>query len=99
MKVSLVRARYPSVWEPTNLMYVSSFIKKYYKGELTVQILDGYFDSDKTILNKVSDSDFVGFSGTTPQLSHIIHLSKLLKNYIKLKVDKMMIMFLILKYS
>ena len=80
MKVSLVRARYPSVWEPTNLMYVSSFIKKYYKGELTVQILDGYFDSDKTILNKVSDSDFVGFSGTTPQLSHIIHLSKLLKN-------------------
>ena len=77
MKVSLVRARYPSVWEPTNLMYVSSFIKKYYKGELTVQILDGYFDSDKTILNKVSDSDFDGFSGTTPQLSHIIHLSKL----------------------
>jgi len=79
MKVSLVRARYPSVWEPTNLMYVSSFIKKYYKGDLSVQILDGYFDSDETILNKLSDSNFVGFSGTTPQLSHIINLSKLIK--------------------
>ena len=28
LKVSFVRARYPSVWEPTNLMYVSAFIKK-----------------------------------------------------------------------
>ena len=31
-----------------------------------------FFDSDETILNKVHDSDFVGFSGTTPQLSHMI---------------------------
>lgn len=80
MKVSLVRARYPSVWEPTNLMYVSSYIKKYYQGELDVKILDGFFDSDETILNKVSDSDFVGFSGTTPQLSHMIKMSKLIKS-------------------
>jgi len=80
MKVSLVRAHYISVWEPTNLMYISSFIKSRYKGNLEVQILDGYFDSDEEILNKVVDSDFVGFSGTTPQLSHMIHLSKLIKS-------------------
>ena len=43
MKVSLVRARYPSVWEPTNLMYVSSYIQKFYKGDLSVEILDGFF--------------------------------------------------------
>jgi len=80
MKVSLVRARYPSVWEPTNLMYVSSYIQKFYKGDLSVEILDGFFDSDETILNKVNDSDFVGFSGTTPQLSHMIKMSKLIKS-------------------
>ncbi|MBI3622782.1 cobalamin B12-binding domain-containing protein [Candidatus Pacearchaeota archaeon] len=79
MKVSLVRARYPSVWEPTNLMYVSSFIKNRYKGHLEVQILDGFFDSDEYIVKHVADSDYVGFSGTTPQLSHIIQLSKLVK--------------------
>ena len=80
MKVSLVRARYPSVWEPTNLMYVSSYIKKYFEGELDVKILDGFFDSDEKILSQVSDSDFVGFSGTTPQVTHILKLSKLVKN-------------------
>jgi len=79
MKVSLVRARYPSVWEPTNLMYVSSFIKDRYQGNLEVEILDGFFDSDEKILERVSNSDYVGFSGTTPQVSHIKKLSKLVK--------------------
>ena len=80
MKVSLVRARYPSVWEPTNLMYVSSFLKERYKGDLEIKILDGFFDADEKILAQISDSDFVGFSGTTPQVPHIKHLSKLLKS-------------------
>ncbi|KAF6247004.1 B12-binding domain-containing radical SAM protein [Nitrosopumilus sp. b3] len=79
MKVSLIRARYPSVWEPTNLMYVSSFIKDRYQGNLEVQILDGFFDSDEKILNQISGSDYVGFSGTTPQVPHIKKLSKLVK--------------------
>jgi radical SAM superfamily enzyme YgiQ (UPF0313 family) len=61
-------------------MYVSSYIQKFYKGDLSVEILDGFFDSDETILNKVNDSDFVGFSGTTPQLSHMIKMSKLIKS-------------------
>ena len=80
LKVSLVRARYPSVWEPTNLMYVSAYIRKYYQGDLDVQILDGYFDSDNEILQKVRDSDFVGLSGTTPQVPHMQKLSQLIKN-------------------
>ena len=79
LKVSLVRARYPSVWEPTNLMYISSFIKKNYKGDLDVKILDGFFDSDDEIVKKVFGSEIIGISGTTPQVSHIKHISKLIK--------------------
>ncbi len=79
MKVSLVRARYPSIWEPTNLMYVSSYIKKYYSGDLEVKIYDGYFDSDNEIIQNVSDSDYVGLSGTTPQVSNMLHLADLIK--------------------
>jgi len=79
LKISLVRARYPSVWEPTNLMYVSSFIKDRYHGDLEVKILDGFFDSDEQILDQISNSDFVGLSGTTPQVPHIQQLSKLIK--------------------
>jgi len=79
LKLSLVRARYPSVWEPTNLMYVSSFVSDRYKGNLEVQILDGFFDSDEQILTQISGSYYVGFSGTTPQVPHIKKLSKLVK--------------------
>lgn len=79
LKVSLVRAQYPSIWEPTNLMYVSSFIKNRYHGNLEVKILDGFFDSDEQILDQVSDSDYVGLSGTTPQVPHMQKLSKLIK--------------------
>lgn len=80
MKVSLVRARYPSVWEPTNLMYISAFIKDRYKGDLQVKILDGYFDSDDEILKQVSGSDIIGFSGTTPQVPHILILARKVKS-------------------
>ena len=86
LKISLVRARYPSVWEPTNLMYVSAYLKEKFQGNIETQILDGFFDSDKEILNKISDSDFVGLSGTTPQVPHMKHLSKLIKSaYPKIK--------------
>jgi len=79
MKVSLVRAKYPSVWEPTNLMYISSYIQHKFKGDLEVKIFDAFFDSDKKIVSEVSDSDFVGFSGTTPQVHHMLYLSNLVK--------------------
>jgi radical SAM superfamily enzyme YgiQ (UPF0313 family) len=80
LKVSLVRAQYPSIWEPTNLMYISSFIKDKYHGNLEVKILDGFFDSDEQILDQISDSDYVGISGTTPQVPHMQKLSNLIKN-------------------
>lgn len=78
MKVSLVRARYHSVWEPNSLMYISAYLQKKIPG-VEVQILDGFFDNDEEILKHVSDSDFVGIGGTTPQVKHMLELTKKIK--------------------
>ena len=87
MKVSLIRAKYPSIWEPTNLMYLSGYLKKFYNKPLTVEILDGFFESDDIILSKIKDSDFVGLSGTTPQTKHMIILAdKIKSNYPNIKI-------------
>ena len=78
MKVSLVRARYHSVWEPNSLMYISAYLQSKVP-DVKVEIIDGFFDSDEEIVRKVSDSDFVGIGGTTPQVKHMIDLSKKIK--------------------
>lgn len=78
MKVSLIRARYHSVWEPNSLMYISAYLQSKVP-DVKVEILDGFFDSDDELLRRVSDSDFVGIGGTTPQVKHIIDLSKKIK--------------------
>ena len=77
MKLTLIRARYPSVWEPTNLMYLSAFVKKHLN--VDVQILDGFFETDDNLIIKSIDSDFVGLSGTTPQVPHMKLIASLIK--------------------
>ena len=79
MKVSLVRAKYHSVWEPTNLMYVAGYAKKYIP-DLDVQILDAYFMTDREIRQACGGSDYIGLSGTTPQVPHMLLLASLLKD-------------------
>ena len=80
MQVSLVRAKYHSVWEPLNLMYLSAYIKEYYTADpLEVSIYDGYFDDDDYIVENCSHSNVVGISGTTPQLDHILMLAERIK--------------------
>ena len=78
MKVSLVRARYHSVWEPNSLMYISAYLQSKVP-DVKVEIIDGFFDNDEEIVRRVSDSDFVGIGGTTPQVKHMIDLSKKIK--------------------
>lgn len=72
MKVTLIRARYHSVWEPQAIMGISSYLKAH---GIRTQILDAFFESDKSIYSKISDSDIIGFSGTTPQLPHILKMA------------------------
>jgi anaerobic magnesium-protoporphyrin IX monomethyl ester cyclase len=78
MKVSLIRARYHSVWEPISLMYISSYLQKHVP-DAQVEILDAFFKTDEEILKYVNDSDFVGIGGTTPQVKHILTLTEKIK--------------------
>ena len=78
MKVSLIRAKYHSVWEPTNLMYIAGYAKAKIP-DLDIQILDGYFMNDSDIAKVCHDSDFIGLSGTTPQVPHMLRLAEMLK--------------------
>ena len=79
VKVTLIRPHYFSVWESLALGYIASYLKKHYPGDLEIKFYDGFFDSDKTIIEGSVDSDFVGFSCTSPQMKHALTLAKAIK--------------------
>lgn len=80
MKVTLVRPRYLSVWESLACGYIASYLKKYSIGKLEINFFDGFFDSDKKIVEGSVDSDYVGFSCTSPQMKHALSLAHKIKN-------------------
>lgn len=79
MRITLVRPRYFSVWESLACGYIASYLKKYYRGKLEIRFYDGFFDSDKTIIEGSVDSDIVGFSCTSPQMKHALALAQRIK--------------------
>ena len=79
MKLTLIRPRYKSIWESLACGYIASYLKKYYHGDLEINFYDGFFDSDKTIIDGSVDSDFTAFSCTSPQIRHALSLAKAIK--------------------
>jgi len=79
LKLTLIRPRFKSVWESLALGYIASYLKKHYQGDLSVGFYDGFFDSDKEILEGSLDSDIVAFSCTSPQMKHALQLAKQIK--------------------
>jgi len=75
VKVTLIRPHYFSVWESLALGYIASYLKKHYQGKLEIKFFDGFFDSDKEIIEGSVDSDFVAFSCTSPQMKHALSLA------------------------
>ena len=64
------------MWESLGCGYIASYLKNYYHKEpLELQFFDGFFESDVTIVNGSVDSDFVGFSCTSPQMKHALQLA------------------------
>lgn len=79
MKVTLIRPSYFSVWESLACGSIASYLKRYYKGKLELQFFDGFFDSDKEIIEGSVDSDYVGFSCTSPQMHPALDLATKIK--------------------
>jgi radical SAM superfamily enzyme YgiQ (UPF0313 family) len=79
VKLTLIRPRFKSVWESLACGYIASYLKKHYeetyKDHLLLEFFDGYFDSDETIIEFARDSDYVGFSCTSPQMLHALSLA------------------------
>jgi len=79
VKVTLVRPRYKSIWECLALGYIASYLKTHYKGILDIDFFDGFFDSDKQIIEGSVGSDYVGFSCTSPQMKPALTLAAEIK--------------------
>lgn len=79
VKVTLIRPRYFSVWESLACGYIGSYLKRYLKEPLELQFYDGFFDTDEDIIKGSADSDYVGFSCTSPQMKHALFLASEIK--------------------
>jgi radical SAM superfamily enzyme YgiQ (UPF0313 family) len=76
LKLTLIRPFYHSIWESLACGYIGSYLKEYYHEKpLELQFFDGFFDSDEVIIKGSVDSDFVGFSCTSPQMKHALRLA------------------------
>jgi len=79
MKITLIRPKYQSVWESLACGFIASYLRRYYKGDLELRFFDGFFDNDKEIIEGSVDADYVGFSCTSPQMTHALSLAKQIK--------------------
>jgi len=73
-----MRVKYHSVWEPLNLLYLASYVRRNVP-LIHIKILDGYFVSDNVLLSEASRSDVVGISASTPQLHAALDIAKKIK--------------------
>ena len=79
MKVTLIQPRYFNIWEALGLAYIGAHLKKRYPGELDLEFYQGNFDDDSTIVNAASNSDFIGFSCTSPVFKPALQLARSIK--------------------
>jgi radical SAM superfamily enzyme YgiQ (UPF0313 family) len=79
MKITLIQPRYFNIWEALGVGYVGAYLRKYYRGKLSLGFYQCYFDSDETVVSGAQDSDIVGFSCTSPTWKHGLLLAQRLK--------------------
>ncbi len=80
MKLTLIRPYYHSVWESLACGYISSYLKAFYHQKpLELKFFDGFFDNDKDIVRGSTDSDYIGFSCTSPQMKPALMLTSEIK--------------------
>ena len=79
MKIVLVQPKtiFGNTWEALSIGYLASYAKRH--GHDDIDFYSGFFDSDEEIIKGCGDADIVGFSCTSPQIKHALHLAKAIK--------------------
>jgi len=66
-------------WEAIGIGYMTSYLKKYFKGDLDIEFYSAFYDSDETIIDACKEANIIGFSCTSPQFKHGVELAKKIK--------------------
>jgi len=77
-KVVLIQSKYFNFWESLGCGYIGAVAKERHKN-LELSFFQGYFDSDKEIIESSKDADIIAFSCTSPAYSHALFLAKSIK--------------------
>lgn len=85
MKIIFIQPKtiFGNTWEALSIGYLASYAKRH--GHNNIDFYSGFFDSDEDIIEGCRDADIIGFSCTSPQIKHALHLAKAVKtekNYI-----------------
>lgn len=80
MKITLVQpraGRYNPAYihEPLNLGYLASYLKEHGYNDIRI-VVSAFSDDEETILSQCEGSDVVGFTATSPMMSHALALAK-----------------------
>lgn len=79
MKIALIHGKYFNSWEALGLAYIASYIRKNEPG-VEIIFFQGYFDDEKTIIEKSAKCDIAAFSCTTPTFPYCVRIAKAIKN-------------------
>ena len=78
MKIVIVQPKTFHTWEALNIGYLASYLREH--GYYNLSFYSGFFDPDEEIIKGCRDADIVGFSCTSPQMKHALHLARAIKN-------------------
>lgn len=66
-------------WEALGIGYIVAYLKKHYAGALDIRFFSGFYDADEEIVDACRNADIAGFSCTSPQFSHGLHVARQVK--------------------
>ena len=66
-------------WEALGIGYIIAYLRKHYAGNLDIEFYSGFYDEDEQILEAGKKADIIGFSCTSPQYKHGLHLARQIK--------------------
>jgi len=78
MKIVFIQPKSFHTWETLNIGYLAPYLRLH--GYNNLPFFSGFFNSDEEIIKGCKDANIVGFSCTSPQMKHALHLAKAIKN-------------------